>query len=275
MISLSLSLLSQVLAYGVGSYCAYYFYWQLTTGAARRRMIQDNGCKAVMRAPSWDIFFGLDLFIEGVNEIKSHVSLAKSQNRFADFKRNTFRVRIFNQRIFITMEPEIVKTILSSKFTSYSIGEGRKKAMIPFMGEGILTTDGEKWQHSRNMIRPSFTRTQISDLDMYETHVQQLIRNIPLDGATIDLQGLFFRLTLDVATDFLFGESTNCLTQDTSNTKYAEFVDALAYCNNTIEEGGGLLSLFLPSSRFRRSCKIIHGTFPEGLPWHAFLSFHS
>ena len=238
-------------------------------------MIQDNGCKPVMKAPSWDTLFGLDLLIEGVNEIKSHVSLEKSQKRFADFKRNTFRVRVLGQRIFITMEPENVKTILSSKFTSYSIGERRKKALIPFMGEGILTTDGEKWQHSRNMIRPSFTRTQISDLDMYETHVLQLMQNIPRDGTTVDLQGLFFRMTLDVATDFLFGESTNCLTQDEGNTKYVEFVDALAYCNNMLEGGEGVLSLFLPSSRFRRSCKIIHGTFPAGLPWHALLSHHS
>ena len=259
MLSFSISLLKQALIYISGSYCAYYVYWQFTTGASRRRFIQHNGCKPVVKAPGWDPLFGLDTLIESIKEIKNHKALESSQKRFADFKCNTFWVRIFRQRIFITMEPENVKTILSLKFTSYSLGEGRKKLMIPFMGEGILTTDGEKWQHSRNMIRPSFTRSQISDLDMYEHHFQQLIQHIPLEGSTVDLQELFFRMTLDIATEFLFGESTNCLAKDTSSIGYTEFADALNYCTNSVDGGGGFWSLFLPDKRFKRSCNIIHG----------------
>lgn len=55
-------------------------------------------------------------------------------------------------------------------------------------------------------------RDQVSDLELEEYHVQNLMRVIPSADATgwtptLDLQVLFFRLTLDSATEFLFGES--------------------------------------------------------------------
>lgn len=64
-------------------------------------------------------------------------------------------------------------------------------------------------------MRPQFARDQVSDLDLEERHVQHMMsaldRSLQADGWTneIDLQVLFFRLTLDTATEFLFGESVD------------------------------------------------------------------
>src|SRR5271168_1180502 len=60
------------------------------------------------------------------------------------------------------------------------------------------------------MVRPNFSRAQVADLDTFESHIQNLIGNIPV-GETVDLQPLFFRLTLDSATEFLLGESVHSL----------------------------------------------------------------
>lgn len=61
------------------------------------------------------------------------------------------------------------------------------------------------------MMRPSFAREQVADLNLEETHVQNMMQALPVksDGWTdeIDIQVLFFRLTIDSATEFLFGES--------------------------------------------------------------------
>ena len=63
------------------------------------------------------------------------------------------------------------------------------------------------------MLRPNFVRDQVADLDLEEKHVQHLLKALPVteNGWTddVDLQTLFFRLTLDSATEFLFGESIN------------------------------------------------------------------
>jgi hypothetical protein len=61
------------------------------------------------------------------------------------------------------------------------------------------------------LVRPNFTRAQVADLNTFETHIKHLIAKIPRDGSTVDLQRLFFQLTLDSATEFLFGESLNSL----------------------------------------------------------------
>jgi cytochrome P450 len=46
---------------------------------------------------------------------------------------------------------------------------------------------------------------------MLGEHVDRLFAAFPNDGSAFDIQEFFFRLTLDTATEFLFGESTHCL----------------------------------------------------------------
>ncbi|KAI9643447.1 hypothetical protein NHQ30_008066 [Ciborinia camelliae] len=74
--------------------------------------------------------------------------------------------------------------------------------------------DGHEWKVSRDMMRPQFTRDQISDLEVEERHFQNLMRAIDVrmqNGWTeeMDLQVLFFRLTMDSATEILLGESAD------------------------------------------------------------------
>ena len=76
-----------------------------------------------------------------------------------------------------------------------------------------FSTDGAEWQHARNLLRPQFAREQISNLDLEEEHIKNLMRVLPInkDGWTdvTDILPLFFRLTIDSATEFLFGESVD------------------------------------------------------------------
>lgn len=128
-----------------------------------------------------------------------------------------------------TIEPEIIKTILSTKFQDYSLGERRKEVFIPIFGHGIFSTDGASWERSRGMVRPNFTRQQVADLDMFEAHVSHLIDSIPRDGSAVDLQDLFFGLTMDSATEFLFGRSTNTLAPGLETVSANNFVKAFVY----------------------------------------------
>lgn len=72
------------------------------------------------------------------------------------------------------------------------------------------TNNGDR-QHSRALLRPQFSRNQVADLNLEETHVQNLFSRLEVqpDSWTklVDLAPLFFNLTLDSATEFLFGES--------------------------------------------------------------------
>jgi cytochrome P450 len=52
---------------------------------------------------------------------------------------------------------------------------------------------------------------KVADIGQLDEHVGHLIGHIPTDGSSFDIQELFFRLTLDTSTEFLFGESVNSL----------------------------------------------------------------
>lgn len=148
-----------------------------------------------------------------------------------------------------------------------------------FLGEGIFTTDGEAWKHSREILRPAFTRNRIGGVEGFERHAGHLIECVRrADGQMVDLQPLFFAFTMDVATNFLFGESSDMLAR-WGQTKQAawegagsvvsaeEFVDAFSYSTMTLEGGGedsglwGFLKLFLPNRKLRRAFKTVNSGF--------------
>lgn len=123
----------------------------------------------------------------------------------------------------MTIDPKIIKTVLSTKFRDYSLDNERKQALNSLLGKGIFSSDGEAWSHSRALLRPQFARAQLIDLSMLERHVMKLIELIPHSSEKkveeVELQELLFRFTMDTATEFLFGQSTDCLTRKQANTE--------------------------------------------------------
>ncbi|KAF2743154.1 putative cytochrome P450 alkane hydroxylase [Sporormia fimetaria CBS 119925] len=177
---------------------------------ARRRIIQENNCKPCPYVLNRDPILGLDILRENVRLADAGRFLSGSQARFRRFKSNTFHNRIITSPIILTVEPENIKTILSLKFKDYDFSN-RKVAMDPLLGDGIFNSDGARWASSRHLLRPNFAREQVADLAMLERHFKHLLKYIPADGSTVDLQDLFFCMTMDTATEFLFNHSTNSL----------------------------------------------------------------
>jgi cytochrome P450 len=164
-------------------------------------------------------------------------------------------------RYITTIEPEIIKSVLATDFKSFGLSESRKNHLKPFLGEGIFTTDGAAWQHSREMLRPNFVRSQVGDIELFERHVQNVFDSVPRDGSMVNLQDIFLGMTLDIATEFLLGESTGCLEPGGGNKEAESFVKAFNYAQNYLEgqeDGWGFLSLFLPNARLKREHKIVH-----------------
>ncbi|KAK5125177.1 hypothetical protein LTR85_000853 [Meristemomyces frigidus] len=162
----------------------------------------------------------------GLKHIKE-MQAADKQKAFPDFmiKRqefmseltgrvcSTFRTDILGQKLYFTSDPKNIQAMLATQFEDYDLGPARRGNMGQTLGDGIFVQDGKKWEHSRAMLRPNFVRDQVSDLELEERHVQNLMNVLkPLqDGwtAETDIQTLFFRLTIDSATEFLFGESVD------------------------------------------------------------------
>lgn len=70
----------------------------------------------------------------------------------------------------------------------------RGRIGAPFLDRGIFTEDGSFWKNALSLIKPTFTKSEISDLDNFEKHVARLLPLIPKDGSTFDLLPLVKRL---------------------------------------------------------------------------------
>lgn len=131
-----------------------------------------------------------------------------------------------------------------------------------------FASNGKYWEHSRALLRPQFNRGQVSDISLEEDHVRAFMtvldRHVKPDGWTslVDLQPLFFRLTLDSATEFLFGESVNSQLVDhqPSSDDDVSFAYAFDKAQYTLAIGARLGPHFklVHSSEFKRMVKSVH-----------------
>jgi cytochrome P450 len=147
---------------------------------------------------------------ESFAALRSSSYLRLGKQRF-DENGDTFAFKQIGKLGILTNDPANVKAILSSQFQDYGVGKRRAEAFEPLIGHGIFTADGPAWEKARSLVRPSFARGQLDDITIFEPHFQNFMASLPAGGQAVDLQPLFQGLTLDVSTDFLFGESTNVL----------------------------------------------------------------
>lgn len=91
--------------------------------------------------------------------------------------------------------------------------------------------------------------------------MSKVIARIPKDGSTVDLQTLFFMLTLDSATEFLFGQSAGSLDEGTSHERGMKF--AQAFTDSVTKTGHIIrmpksLSFLLKGKKYRKDVEYIH-----------------
>lgn len=139
----------------------------------------------------------------------------------------TSEMRAMNRRAIFTADPENIKAILATQFSDFGKGDIFHEEWEEFLGDSIFVTDGQMWHTSRQLLRPQFLRDRISDLHCFESHLQTFFKAMAngaalrgedqdvnmdaVNGRVMDISDLFFRYTLDVATDFLLGQDVKSL----------------------------------------------------------------
>ncbi|MCJ1405290.1 hypothetical protein MMC11_008517 [Xylographa trunciseda] len=200
------------LVWAAVSYVLYSFISKIIINRRYAAEAKRLGCKRPPMLPN-RLPYGIDRVREALRADKAQQFVLMITKRFDDLAVLTFENKVMGIAGFMTADPKNIQAILATQFHDFELGRFRRENFYPLLGNGIFTNDGKDWEHSRAMMRPQFARDQVSDLDLEEEHVQNMMRALPVgaDGwtAEIDLQVLFFRLTLDSACEFLFGESPN------------------------------------------------------------------
>lgn len=189
----------------------FYFTTKLLSSSYRshknRKFAKAHGCLPAARAPS--PLFGFVTWYRTMKAAQksTHVNYIIARYKYG----TTWQAKIAGENAIGTIDPDNIKAILATSFKDFDLGPARNASFFPLLGDGIFTLDGAGWEHSRALLRPQFSRDQVGDLESLEVHVQRLIDCIEKAGDVVDLQPLFYGLTLDSATEFLLGESVDSL----------------------------------------------------------------
>ena len=204
-----------------------YSFIVVSTFLDRQRAARGHRCQPPRSIVQRDPIFGLDVVLQVFRALKENRRNMSIVQMFSEYG-HTFQSRSWGSSKIYTIEPKNLQSMFSTDFDSWGVQPMRLFAFEPFVGKGIMCTDGQLWEHSRALIKPTFARTRIADLHLsaYALHVQRFLDLIPKDSSTIDLQPLFGRLALDSSTEFLFGESVGSLQPDVASSDAQRFLKA-------------------------------------------------
>jgi cytochrome P450 len=171
---------------------AYWIYAKVNIYLRQRRISNKYGCKKLRRAPQKEPFLALDHFFS--------LTKAAQENRYLEyiekwFKQvgHTFGINLMGDDMIFTNEPKNIQAILVTNFPNFEIGQRRRDNSRELLGVGVFNADGATWEHGRALVRPNFTRKQVSDLPLFEKHVQVMMAGLPSDGTPVDIQEWAFR----------------------------------------------------------------------------------
>ena len=256
------------------AYTSYSFIYRFIKNRRDAAQAERLGCKPAALLPN-KLPLGVDHIRDAIKADNARQFVGMMRERCAKMGTLTHQYNILGTTGFMTTDPKNLQAILATQFHDFELGQMRIKNFQPLLGTGIFSADGKQWEHSRAMLRPQFARDQVSNLVFEEQHVQNMMRALPIDSTgwtpEVDLQVLFFRLTLDSACEFLFGESVdsqiNNLPGNTSapSTKSASrdekvFAKAFDTSQRFLASRARLLDhhWLLNTPEFRKSNKDVH-----------------
>lgn len=172
---------------------AFYLLQSLYRRYAYQRKMRNQGCQPIPKYPHKDPFLGLDyqmLQMEGMKQGKAGSTRTDSHVKYG----HTYEHNWFGQRAVLTMNVDNIRTVLGPSSSNFRVLPLLSKGADPLLKDNLITLDGHEWKQSRNLIMSVLTKEQAVDLPSLERHIQKLLKLIPRDGSTVDLQPLFQRL---------------------------------------------------------------------------------
>lgn len=125
-------------------------------------------------------------------------------------------------------------------------------------GDGIFTQEGAAWVHSRELLRSPLQHKHYENLIVFKQGIDDLIDVISSQPGVVDLQPLFFSLTTDVTTEFLF-ESVRSLKAPKSASEQM-FGDAFITAQKFVVKRFRLADLYwmIGGTTFKKACNDVH-----------------
>ncbi|PFH57824.1 hypothetical protein XA68_14531 [Ophiocordyceps unilateralis] len=218
------------------------------------RQMRLRGASPAAVYPHRDPILGIDWVRLVLRALADDTVLEWWHQLFTQSAATTFWFNGMGSWMLMTCEPENFRAILQGQFNSWPIEGLRKQTIASVIGSrSIFSTNGPEWAHARSMMRPTFVRNQIADLECLDRHVDNFLARLRPGGSKVDLQALFYMFTMDTSTDFMFGRSTEMLVRPSDEA--VKFSTSFDYALQTSTSRGriGWLAHLIPDKKFDAS----------------------
>jgi cytochrome P450 len=187
---------------------------KIRTYLSHRSLAKANDCKPVRRWPLKDPFLGLDYWW-ALNQAAKRRRLLDWLREQYDKYGSTYYTRLHITDVISTCDPENLRAMHTTKYADFAVDSRRELAFLPLLGRhSVLLANGHQWEQKRAMLRPSFSKEQYSNTDLYERHVSRLIDSVKKQDCKVDLARLFLCLTVDITSEIMFDKSIGLLLDD-------------------------------------------------------------
>ncbi|OAA70681.1 Cytochrome P450 [Cordyceps fumosorosea ARSEF 2679] len=179
-------------------------------------------------------FFGFEFIYNIIFGKSDEDYLASTCRLFKQFG-STYSMKSCVWQTIFTSDSRNIKSVLATSFSDFELPKMRLDAISTLLGTGIFSVNGVSWSHARTLLRPCFAnRDKSAVTTMLESHFRSFLRHVPQKGEEVDLQPLYFALTMDFATEFLTSKSSHMLDETRSHDKEWQFFEDYTTCSEEV-----------------------------------------
>ena len=123
-----------------------------------------------------------------------------------------YYVPIRKENLVILTEPEHIKYVLQDNNRNYFKSFGYEVLKL-FLGEGLLTSDGDTWLRQRRLAQPAFHKRRLAQLARFMTEESRQtaldLEAVAREGGTIDVMHEMLEVTLKIVARALFSANVD------------------------------------------------------------------
>lgn len=118
---------------------------------------------------------------------------------------NSFRLNVgFGKSVIFTRDAELLSYVLQKNQKNYLKSPIQTRDLAKYIGKGLLTAEGEKWQKQRRLIQPAFHKSQLIQLlDTIQRTIDSELDQIKTDKP-FDIFPIFNDLAFQTVVKSLF-----------------------------------------------------------------------
>lgn len=131
--------------------------------------------------------------------------LAFIANRFATYGDLYYAPSKKSGGLYVLRHPDHIKEVLVTRAASFHKTHSAFRMLSRFLGEGLLTTDGEIWKRQRRLVQPAFAHARLVEYAQVMTDEASRAVDSWRDGEMRDMSRDMMQLTLRVVSRTLFG----------------------------------------------------------------------